>query len=75
MDLQGRAQPAHPRNQRIDEFRRERRPQINPEDRMLVRDPEPTADETWSKAEAERRLRRAVETLPEEQALVLRKVT
>jgi RNA polymerase sigma-70 factor (ECF subfamily) len=61
------------RNKRIDEFRRERRPQIDPEDPMLVRDPEPTADETWFKADAERRLRRAVETLPEEQAMVLRK--
>jgi RNA polymerase sigma-70 factor (ECF subfamily) len=61
------------RNKRIDEFRRERRPQIDLEDPMLVRDPEPSADEAWSKADAERRLRRAVETLPQEQALVLRK--
>jgi RNA polymerase sigma-70 factor (ECF subfamily) len=61
------------RNKRIDEFRRERRPQIDLEDPMLVRDPEPTSDEMWWQAQAERRLRRAVEALPEEQALVLRK--
>jgi RNA polymerase sigma-70 factor (ECF subfamily) len=61
------------RNKRIDEFRRERRPQIDLEDPMLVRDPEPTADETWLQAQAERRLKRAVQALPEEQALVLRK--
>jgi RNA polymerase sigma factor (sigma-70 family) len=61
------------RNRRIDDFRRERRPQIELDDPMLVRDPEPAADETWLKADAERRLRRAVEALPEEQALVLRK--
>jgi RNA polymerase sigma-70 factor (ECF subfamily) len=61
------------RNKRIDEFRRERRPQIDLEDPMLVRDPEPSADEAWSKVETERRLRRAVGTLPEEQAVVLRK--
>lgn len=38
------------RNKRIDEFRRERRPQLDLEDPMLVRDPEPTVDETWSRA-------------------------
>lgn len=60
------------RNKRIDEFRRERRPQIDLEDPMLVREAEPTID-AWLQADAEQRLRRAVETLPEEQALVLRK--
>ena len=61
------------RNKRIDDFRRERRPQIDMDDPILVRDPEPTADETWVKADSERRLRSAVETLPADQALVLRK--
>ena len=61
------------RNKRIDQFRREGRPQIDLEDPMLVRDPEPTADEAWLRVDAERRLRQAVETLPDEQALVLRK--
>ena len=40
---------------------------------MLVRAPEPAADEVWSTREAGRRLRRAVAALPEEQAVVLRK--
>lgn len=61
------------RNKRIDDFRRERRPQIDMDDPMLVRDPEPTADEAWVKSEAQRRLRSAVEMLPADQALVLRK--
>lgn len=61
------------RNKRIDDFRRERRPQIDMDDPVLVRDPEPTADETWVKADSERRLRSAVELLPADQALVLRK--
>jgi RNA polymerase sigma-70 factor, ECF subfamily len=45
------------RNKRIDEFRRERRPEIDLEDPILVRDPEPTAEQAWLQAEAERRLR------------------
>src|SRR5919106_2930614 len=53
------------RNKRIDQFRRERRPQIDPEDPMLVHGPEPSADEAWLQAQAERRLRRAVEALPQ----------
>jgi RNA polymerase sigma factor (sigma-70 family) len=61
------------RNKRIDDYRRERRPQIDPQDPTLVGGPEPAADEDWSTREAELRLRRAVKELPEEQALVLRK--
>jgi len=61
------------RNKRIDDFRRERRPQIDMDDPMLARDPEPTADETWLKRATEQRLRSAVQVLPEDQALVLRK--
>jgi RNA polymerase sigma-70 factor (ECF subfamily) len=61
------------RNKRIDVFRRERRPQIDPDDPMLVPDPAPGADELWARGDFERRVRRALEALPEEQAVVVRK--
>jgi RNA polymerase sigma factor (sigma-70 family) len=61
------------RNKRIDDFRRESRPQINLEDPMLVPEPDAGADEVSASGEAGRLLRRALKALPEEQALVLRK--
>ena len=60
------------RNKRIDRFRRERRPEFDPNDPMLVPPPEPAADERLSAAEEERRLKGALGALPPEQAELLR---
>jgi len=60
------------RNRRIDVLRRERRPEIDPEDPALVREPDPPADEEIDTAERHRLLREAVTTLPKEQAELLR---
>ena len=60
------------RNRRIDVLRRERRPEIDPEDPALVRDPEDRADDLVETQQANGLLRRAVATLPDEQALLLR---
>lgn len=61
------------RNRRIDELRRERRPEINPDDPVLVQDSGPVADLLIAQSEVARRLHAAVAELPEEQAVVLRK--
>jgi RNA polymerase sigma factor (sigma-70 family) len=61
------------RNKRIDDVRRERRPEIDPNDPALVADPQDTADQLVIWQDQARRLRAAVGALPEEQALVLRK--
>ena len=61
------------RNRRIDDLRRERRPEIDPDDPALVRDDTPAADLLVSRVQLGQRLRAAVEALPEEQAEVLRK--
>jgi RNA polymerase sigma-70 factor (ECF subfamily) len=61
------------RNKRIDELRRERRPEIDPDDPALVQDTAPAADLLVSQDQTGRRLRAAVAALPEEQAEVLRK--
>ncbi|HSA80841.1 MAG TPA: sigma-70 family RNA polymerase sigma factor [Geminicoccaceae bacterium] len=61
------------RNKRIDELRRERRPEIDPDDPALVPDSTPAVDILVSQGEIGRRLRAAVEELPAEQAEVLRK--
>jgi RNA polymerase sigma-70 factor, ECF subfamily len=61
------------RNKRIDDLRRERRPEIDPNDPALVADPQAPADQLVVLQDEARRLRAAVRTLPEEQALVLRK--
>ena len=61
------------RNKRIDHLRRERRPEIDPDDPALVADPQDGTDELVIWQDQARRLRAAVGTLPEEQALVLRK--
>ena len=60
------------RNRRIDVLRRERRPEIDPEDPALVRDPEDRADDLVETQQANGLLRRAVATLPDEQALLLK---
>ena len=61
------------RNKRIDELRRERRPEIDPNDPALVQDPAPAGDLLIAQDEVGRRLHAAVALLPEEQAVVLRK--
>ncbi len=61
------------RNKRIDDLRRERHPEIDPNDPALVADPQDPADELVISQDQARRLRDAVGALPEEQALVLRK--
>ena len=60
------------RNKRIDRLRRERRPEIEPDDPALVGDAAPTADGAIAAGQASRRLHRALGRLPEEQAAVLR---
>ena len=60
------------RNRRIDVLRRERRPEIDPNDPLLVPSPEKPADQTLEAGRAARDLRQAVATLPEEQATMLR---
>jgi len=61
------------RNKRIDDLRRERRPEIDPNDPALVADPLPAADQVFALEDQARRLRDAVRSLPEDQALVLHK--
>lgn len=60
------------RNKRIDALRRERRPEFDPEDPALVPDAPEEADKAVERGQAESRLRRALATLPEEQAEVVR---
>jgi RNA polymerase sigma factor (sigma-70 family) len=60
------------RNKRIDEVRRERRPEVDPEDPALLRAADVPADQTVLRAQSERRLQAAVSGLPDEQAAVLR---
>ncbi|MEM7023370.1 MAG: sigma-70 family RNA polymerase sigma factor [Pseudomonadota bacterium] len=61
------------RNKRIDDLRRERRPEIDLNDPALVADPFPAADQLVTQEDQARRLREAVRALPEDQAEVLRK--
>ncbi len=60
------------RNKRIDAFRRERRPEIDPNDPMLVPDSEPSPLQAVEAAETERLLKQAVDELPEDQKKLLR---
>jgi RNA polymerase sigma-70 factor (ECF subfamily) len=57
------------RNKRIDLLRRERRPEIEPEDESLA----PAADAAFDAEENRRALGRAFENLPAEQSEILRK--
>jgi RNA polymerase sigma-70 factor (ECF subfamily) len=61
------------RNKRIDQLRRERRPEIDPSDPSLVQDVEPQAERLVSRSESARHLRAALDALPAEQSQVLRK--
>lgn len=60
------------RNKRIDALRRERRPEIDPDDPTLVPDPVEPADRRLEAAQASGRLRAALRELPPEQAELLR---
>jgi RNA polymerase sigma-70 factor (ECF subfamily) len=56
------------RNRRIDVLRREKRPELDPTDPMLVPDEPVAADERLDALEREARVARALQTLPKEQA-------
>lgn len=60
------------RNRRIDWLRRERRPELDPNDPMLVPAPESAADEQLALAQNRRTLQKAMESLPESQSDLLR---
>ena len=60
------------RNRRIDILRRTRRPEIDPEDPALVRDPDEPADRVIDVAQRSKYLHAAVAELPEEQGKLLR---
>lgn len=60
------------RNRRIDVIRRERRPEFDPEDPLLVPEPEVQPDAALTAADREARLHAAMKDLPEEQARLLR---
>jgi RNA polymerase sigma-70 factor (ECF subfamily) len=60
------------RNKRIDRLRREKRPELDPNDPVLVRDPEPAPDQAVDAQQDEAQLRAALQTLPEEQLHLLR---
>ena len=61
------------RNRRIDLWRREARPEIKPEDFEVAGTDENQPDSTQEACEVGRHLRAAVDTLPPEQSMVLRK--
>ena len=60
------------RNRRIDTLRRARRPEFDPQDPALVREPDDPADRVVEAAQTNKRLHAAVATLPEEQEKLLR---
>lgn len=59
------------RNRRIDTLRRARRPEIDPEDPVLVREPDDPADRVVEAAQRRKSLHAAVAQLPEEQTKLL----
>jgi RNA polymerase sigma factor (sigma-70 family) len=60
------------RNKRIDRIRRERRPEVDPNDPLFQPDPPPSQDAQIDLGRAEARLRLAVAALPPEQAELIR---
>jgi RNA polymerase sigma-70 factor (ECF subfamily) len=60
------------RNQRIDAFRRDRRPEFDLEDPALAADPDPLADDAIETAQTAEQVRGALAGLPTDQAEVLR---
>lgn len=59
------------RNLRIDRLRRDRRPELDPDDPVLVPDPETPPDDLLATQQRDQTLRAAVATLPPEQAEVI----
>lgn len=59
------------RNRRIDRLRRERRPELDPDDPALVPDPVPQPDHLLDLVQDQRRLRAALKTLPQDQIHLL----
>ncbi len=60
------------RNLRIDALRKERRPELDPEDPAWVPDPEPAADDRLHGEQRSARLRAALDYLPEDQVTVVK---
>lgn len=60
------------RNRRIDAVRRERRPEFDPSDPLLVPDEPAAPDERIDALQREERVARALKTLPQEQADLVR---
>ncbi len=60
------------RNRRIDALRRDRRPELDPEDPAIVPEPETPADQQVEANQRQDLLRSAITRLPEEQARLLR---
>jgi RNA polymerase sigma-70 factor (ECF subfamily) len=60
------------RNRRIDAVRKERRPELDPDDPMLVPDAPPSPDQELLARDREARVAEAIKTLPPEQAELLR---
>lgn len=61
------------RNKRIDAYRRMNRPELDENDPALVPDAPTAPDDAYADGEVSQAIRAAVETLPEEQAEMLRK--
>lgn len=61
------------RNRHIDVIRRERRPEIDPEDPTLATESVPVGEAMLSQTEIASRLRAAIDTLPQDQVDVLKK--
>lgn len=59
------------RNLRIDHLRKERRPELDPDDPALVPDPEPASDHVIAAGQRDRQVRTALETLPPDQKEVI----
>ena len=62
------------RNRRIDKLRRARRPEIDPDDPVLVREPEDAPDKVVETTQKNEKLHAAIKALPEEQERLLRLV-
>ncbi|SDF55798.1 sigma-70 family RNA polymerase sigma factor [Thalassobaculum litoreum] len=60
------------RNKRIDRLRRERRPELDPNDPALVPDAEPQADRSVEARQSRVRILTAIKNLPEEQSELIR---
>jgi RNA polymerase sigma-70 factor (ECF subfamily) len=60
------------RNLRIDAFRRENRPELDPDDPALVPDPPAAADAVVQRTQESRQIRAAMAELPEDQHEVIR---